>query len=82
MRFTGYERKLTVRGDREAVHAVFEIGRMANPFGSGDGQLNVNYTKAGLKSLLFVRQDPGEDRLVMLDVLLNWPDDETVNTKE
>lgn len=68
-----------ILADQDALHAVFEIGRMPNPFGSGDGPLNIVYTKAGLESRIRTKRDASDVRLVLYDVLLNWPDDETEN---
>lgn len=74
MRFLGYEKRLTNRGDREEIHAVFEIGRMANPFGEGDRPLSICYQKTGLEQRIAANKEK-DDRLVMIDVLHNWPDE-------
>ena len=78
MKFTGYERRLTTNGDREVLHAIFEIGRMKNPFGDGEGPLSICYTKRGLEDRLAAKKE-GDDRLLLIDIFHNWPDDETVN---
>jgi hypothetical protein len=76
VKFVKYEKKLTNMGDREATHAVFQIGSLPNPFGEGHGLLLLNYTKAGLEERINTMKGDNDNRLVMLDILFNWPDDE------
>lgn len=77
LKFLRYARKLTNSGDRDAIHAEFQIGIMKDPFGEGTGPLILNMTKAGLEHRINTKIDTVDDRLLLTDILLNWPDDET-----
>ena len=76
LKFLRYARKLTSGGDREAIHAEFQIGVMDMPFGEGSGPLILNMTKAGLEHRIGTMKDTADDRLLLTDILLNWPDED------